>query len=65
MNGENTHISKIQYLAIGEKLNDSQVSNEVIKSSNEFKYLGTYISSEGSTKYSNSETKLNFMVIEN
>jgi len=48
--GLNINLSKTEYLVIGESPNDLQVNDEIIKSTKEFRYLGTYISSEGSTR---------------
>ena len=48
--GLNINTSKTEYLVIGKKLKDLQFGNKVIRCTNEFKYLGSYIASDGTTR---------------
>ena len=48
--GLNINTSKTEYLVIGKNPKDLQVGNEVIRCTNEFKYLGSYIASDGTTR---------------
>ena len=47
--GGNINTSKTEYLVIGKNPKDLQVGNEVIRCTNKFKYLGSYIALDRTT----------------
>ena len=48
--GLNMNMAKTEYLKIGDEAEDAELKLHEVKRCNEFKYLGTIISEEGTTK---------------